>query len=229
VACRYDALSIVGRPMGVEAILDEVERDKPFYMNSGGGMTLSGGEPTANPHFSEILLKGAHDRGIHTCLDTNGFCSSQVLERLMKHVDIVLFDLKHLDSIRHIEKTGVGNELILSNLKRLAESGIEIWVRIPVIPDFNDSLTYHRRVARFLASMKQNRIRVDLLPYHNWCQDKYAWLGIDWHYKDVEALDPSFLDIHIDLYRERGLKATVGGSGFEENDVVSRSYEGNCR
>jgi pyruvate formate lyase activating enzyme len=226
-ACRYDALSIAGRPMSVAEILDEVERDKPFYANSGGGMTLSGGEPTAKPQFSELLLKGARERGIHTCLDTNGFCSFQILERLAREVDIVLFDLKHLDNDRHAEKTGVGNELILSNLHHLADAGIEIWVRIPVVPDFNDTLDFHRRTAWFLSSLKHACMRVDLLPYHNWCQDKYSWLDIDWEYRDVEAIDPSFLDIHADLYRERGLKTTVGGSGFEEVNAAFKDCEDN--
>ena len=220
-ACRYDALQVVGKPMTVDEILAEVERDMPFYKNSGGGMTLSGGEPTANALFSATLLKAAHARGIHTCLDSNGHCDYQVLDDLLPYVDIVLFDLKHLDPVLHMQKTGVSNERLLSNLARLAKTGREIWVRIPVIPDFNDSLDIHQRFSHFLANLPGPIQRVDLLPYHNWCQDKYAWLGIDWEYKDIEALDPSFLEVQADLYREKGLRTTIGGSGFEATEAVS--------
>ena len=219
-ACRYDALQVVGKPMSASEILDEVERDRPFYDNSGGGMTLSGGEPTAHPAFSRELLAGARERGLHTCLDTNGFCGFEVLEELCGLADIVLFDLKHLDPVRHFEKTGARNEQILDNLMRLSRVHPGIWIRIPVIPDFNDDFAFHRRAAAFIASLGGSVGRVDLLPYHNWCQDKYDWLGTDWAYRDVEALDPSFLELHAGIYRETGLGVTIGGSGFEETQTA---------
>lgn len=219
-ACRFDALQVTGRAMSAEEILDEVERDRPFYDNSGGGMTLSGGEPTAHPEFSAALLSGARVRGLHTCIDTNGHCDFEVLMELSSLSDIVLYDLKHLDPIRHQEKTGVRNERILDNLTRLSRIHPEIWIRIPVVPDHNDDFAFHRKAADFIASLGEAVGRIDLLPYHNWCQDKYGWLGIDWVYRDVEALDPSFLEIHAGIYREKGLRVTIGGSGFEEADTT---------
>jgi pyruvate formate lyase activating enzyme len=221
-ACRYDALQVVGKPIGVDEVLEEVERDRPFYNNSGGGMTLSGGEPTLHSGFSLDLLQGAKDRSIHTCLDTNGHCDFSILKRLIEHTDIVLYDLKHLDPKKHLEKTGSVNDLVLKNLALLSATGIEIWVRIPVVPGFNDSLNSHREAAAFLTSLPGQVQRVDLLPFHNWCQDKYSWLGIDWVYREVEALDPSFLEIHADFYRQKGFKTTVGGSGFEETGTALR-------
>lgn len=220
-ACSYDALEIVGRPMTVKEILDEVEKDRPFYENSGGGMTLSGGEPTAHADFSEKLLKEARRRGIHTCLDTNGFCPWEVFERLIPDVDVVLYDIKHLDPAKHEEMTGAGNEIILANLERLLSAGAQVWVRVPVIPGFNDDMAFHQELARFLLDLPRRVCRVDLLPYHNWCQDKYGWLGIDWEMKEIESADPGFLEIFADIYREEGLKATVGGSGFEEAGSAS--------
>ncbi len=216
-ACRYEALSVVGKPMSVDEILDEVEKDRPFYDNSGGGMTLSGGEPTFHADFSVVLLKNAKIRGFHTCLDTNGFCDWDTFARVVEHADLVLFDIKHLDPLQHREKTGVDNRRILENLTRLSTTDKEIWVRIPVIPGFNDSMAFHKQASDFLAQLPGNISRVDLLPFHNWCQDKYAWLGMDWSMKEIEATDPSFLEIPADLYIEKGLQATVGGSGFEEN------------
>jgi len=215
-ACLYEALQIVGKPMSVEEILEEVWRDKPFYDNSGGGMTLSGGEPAAHPEFTQSLLRQAKGMGLHTCLDTNGFCEWAVLEQMARYTDIVLFDLKHLDPEIHCRKTGVDNAPILKNLALLAKTGREIWVRIPVVPDFNDAIGFHTRAAEFLSALPGRIARVDLLPFHNWCQDKYGWLGLEWDLREVDSLDPVFLEIPAEIYRERGLAVTIGGSGFEE-------------
>jgi pyruvate formate lyase activating enzyme len=216
-ACPYGALIIVGKPLSIKEILDEVIQDKPFYDNSGGGMTLSGGEPTAHPEFANKLLSGARERGLHTCIDTNGFSDWRVLNRLIEQVDVVLFDLKHLDDRMHKQGTGVGNEIILKNLTLLSESGREIWIRIPVIPGFNDSMAFHTAASTYIAGLPRKVSRVDLIPFHNYCQDKYNWLGIDWELKDMEPIEPSFLEIPADLYREKGFFTTIGGSGFEKN------------
>lgn len=214
-ACRYEALSIAGSLMSVDEILDEVDKDRLFYENSGGGMTLSGGEPTYHADFSIRLLKSAKSRGLHTCLDTNGFCEWATLTRVAENADIVLYDLKHLDPVMHKKKTGVDNKKILKNLSLLSETGLEIWVRIPVIPGFNDTIDFHTQASEFLSQLPGKISRVDLLPFHNWCQDKYGWLGIDWPMKAIDAMDSSFLDIPADLYRDKGLYPTIGGSGFE--------------
>ncbi|MEW6439297.1 MAG: glycyl-radical enzyme activating protein [bacterium] len=214
-ACLYGALEIAGKPMTVSEVIDEVERDKPFYDNSGGGMTLSGGEPTFHAEFSRELLREARARGIHVCLDTNGCCEWDVLAELAEATDVVLFDLKHLDSGMHKEKTGAGNEAILRNLGLLAGAGKPVWVRIPVVPGYNDSLAFHERASGFLAGLGGAVQRIDLLPFHNWCQDKYGWLGLDWDLKETEALESTFVEVLLEPYREKGLQATVGGSGFE--------------
>ena len=214
-ACHYGALEAVGKPMRIEEILDEVEKDRLFYDNSGGGLTLSGGEPSFYADFSSRLLKAAGLRGIHTCLDTNGFCKWPVLESITAYADVVLFDLKHIDPEPHREMTGVDNALILSNLSRLSQTGKESWVRIPVVPGFNDSAECHNRMALFLSGLPGSISRVDLLPYHNWCQDKYDWLGIDWPMAAYEAVAPFLLETTADIYRAYGFPTTVGGSGFE--------------
>lgn len=219
-ACRYDALSITGIPMSPAKILDEVEKDRPFYDNSGGGMTLSGGEPTLHADFSIRLLTMVKQKGIHTCLDTNGFCDWNIFQRIIENVDIVLFDLKHIDPERHKEKTNVENSIILKNLERLSKTNKEIWIRIPVIPGFNDSIDFHNRASEFITNLSGNISRIDLLPYHNWCQDKYGWLGIDWLMKEMEATEPSFLEIPADIYRKKGFATTVGGSGFEPPNII---------
>ena len=222
-ACRYGALEIVGTRMSVDEILDEVERDRPFYDNSGGGLTISGGEPTAHPEFLGQLIEGARNRGLHICLDTNGYCQWNVLEAFVRSVDVVLYDLKHLDSANHAEMVGVGNELVLENLTRILGIGQEIWIRQPIVPDYNDTWEYHLRAAEFLDLLPGRIQRIDLLPFHNWCQDKYSWLGLDWPLRTIEAMDPSIVELLAEAYEARGFVTTVGGSGFEES-VVGGSY-----
>ena len=214
-ACTHGGLMVVGQPMSVAEILDEVERDREFYENSGGGLTLSGGEPTIHLEFAIGLLREAKRRALHVCLDTSGMCNWESLRALAELSDIVLFDVKHLDSAVHKEATGAGNETILRNLSLLAKETTEIWVRIPVIPKFNDSMEFHTRASEYLATLGIGITRVDLLPFHNWCEDKYGWLGRKWPLGDLEALEPGFLEVFAELYRSKGFAATVGGSGFE--------------
>jgi len=210
-ACFYGALVRVGEPKSVQEILDEVERDMPFYLNSGGGMTVTGGEPTAFPEFTLELLRGAKERGIHTCLDTSGFCEWEILDTLRPYVDIFLYDIKCMSAKQHVMRTGVNNSPILANLRRLVEVKAEVIVRIPVIPGFNDSPEHMERVADFLEDLGPSIIRVDLLPFHNWCQDKYRWLGREWEYRDVESLAASEVSDLQDILEERGLATTIGG------------------
>ena len=213
--CPTGALEVIGQHYTVEEVLDEVELDMPFYENSGGGMNISGGEPTVHPEYTARLLQGARSRGISSCLDTNGNCKWEVLEPLLEYVDVVLYDLKHIDSAEHKRLTGVGNELILDNLKKLSEMGQPVWLRIVVIPDYSDSLDYHEKVAAFLKTLPHPPERIDLLPFHNWCESKYRQLGIRWSFADTLAMDPSMLRPAIEIYRDAGLEATIGGSGFE--------------
>jgi pyruvate formate lyase activating enzyme len=218
-ACPYKALSVTGTHMTADEIIDEVLKDKPFYDNSGGGMTLSGGEPTFHPEFSNKLLKAARNIGLNNCIDTNGYCDWEVLNSLAEHTDIVLFNLKHIDPELHKKGTGVSNEIIIRNLSLLVKTGIEIWIRIPVIPGYNDSMDFHKAASEFLYSLPRKVARVDLIPFHNYCQDKYNWLGIEWQLKNEEAIEPSFLEIHADFYREKGFATTIGGSGFENTAI----------
>ncbi len=209
--CPYEALSVAGKYVTVAEVIDEVERDALFYANSGGGMTVSGGEPTVQPGFVRELLKQARGKGIHTCLDTSGHCSWDVLEDLMEYVDMFLYDLKHLDPAEHKRKTGVGNELILENLKKLSAAKKDIRIRIPLIPGYNDHPEYMKSVALFLKDLPYPVNGIDLLPFHNWCQDKYRWLGIKWSLEDLEATDPAEVEPLKDLLDAYGFNTTIGG------------------
>ncbi len=210
-ACIYGALIKVGESKTVEEVLDEVERDIPFYTNSGGGMTVTGGEPTASPEFTMDLLKGAKERGINTCLDTSGFCAWEILDAMRPYVDVFLYDIKCLSGKQHVLRTGVNNSPILANLRNLAAAGEEIIVRLPIIPGFNDSVEHMQEVAALLESLKPAVIQVDILPFHNWCQDKYRWLGMDWEYNDAASMVAGDVDDLLDVLEDRGLNVTIGG------------------
>jgi pyruvate formate lyase activating enzyme len=209
--CPYGALSKVGDPLTIEQILKEVERDFPFYLNSGGGMTVTGGEPTSQPEFVTELLKEGKKKGLHICLDTSGYCPWVVLEGMLPYVDIFLYDLKHLDPVEHQRMTGVTNEVILENLKKLSLTGKDIRIRIPVIPEYNDSYEHIEKVAEFLKKLPRPVQGVDLLPYHNWCQEKYRWLGVKWDLEEVESLDPEEVEPLKEILEDSDIKATIGG------------------
>ena len=144
-----------------------------------------------------------------------------ILAARLPMTDIVLFDLKHLDPERHKAGTGVDNRLILENLEKLSAAGADVWVRIPVVPGYNDDPAFHKAAARFLAGLPHPPARIDLLPFHNWCESKYDWLGLDWPLKTTEAMAPFFLEMPAEVYRDLGLNVTIGGSGFEEAAVRS--------
>ncbi|MEZ0395426.1 MAG: glycyl-radical enzyme activating protein [Anaerolineales bacterium] len=177
--CPTEALEIVGREMSVEQVLEAIERDRPFYEQSGGGVTFTGGEPLAQPEFLRLLLQACRTGGLHTALDTCGYAPWPVLDAIHPLVDLFLYDLKLMDAARHRAWTGVSNEDILSNLRRLSELGPKILVRLPLVPGVNDDGDNLRATGKFLASLPHVP-PVELLAYHNIAEAKYAGLGLDY-------------------------------------------------
>jgi pyruvate formate lyase activating enzyme len=175
-ACVYDALRLVGKRVTVEDLVVEVEKDRIFYEQSGGGVTFSGGEPLLQPVFLSELIDQLKTRGFHLALDTSGLAAWEVLGRTARKCDLILYDLKIMDDAKHKEYTGVSNRLILDNLKRLASLGKDIWVRIPFVPGVNDDERNIRRTADFLRPLS-NIKRVSILPYHKGGCEKYKNLG----------------------------------------------------
>ena len=174
-ACTAEAREIVGREMSVDQVMAEIERDVPFYDESGGGVTFSGGEPLAQPDFLLALLRACREKEIHTALDTCGFAPWEVLDGVREHVDLFLYDLKVMDDARHRTMTGVSNARILENLRALSQAGHEIVLRVPIIPGVNDDQEDVRQIGQFAASLPDLR-RVDLLPYHQTAAQKYERL-----------------------------------------------------
>ena len=204
-ACLSDAMQIVGREMSVDDVIAEVERDRIFYEQSGGGVTLSGGDPLVQSDFAEALIEACRYRGIHAAVDTAGLSANGVLDRLEAKADLVLFDLKCMDEARHREFTGVSNVPILDNLKRLAAGGIEIWVRIPLVRGVNDDDDNIGRTIAFLRSLRTIR-RVGILPYHSGGLEKARRIGRGSQFRKFEAPAEE---------RIAGIEAAFLEAGFE--------------
>lgn len=184
--CFSGALELVGREVSVDEVLEEVVKDKVFHENSEGGLTISGGEPLAQPEFTKELFKKAKEKGIHTALDTSGFAAWSVIEEVLEYVDLVLFDIKQMDSRKHKEYTGVPNELILENLRKLDATGKPIWVRIPLIPGLNDDEINFGQIGKVLSEIKHLE-RVDILRYHKLAESKYEHTGQVYRLKGLDT------------------------------------------
>ena len=168
---------IIGRDVTVAEMIAEVEKDRPYYYRSGGGMTLSGGECLCQPEFSRDLLRAAKERGLGTAIESMACAPYERIEALLPYLDLYLMDIKHTNPAKHKEFTGRSNELMMENARKVALSGqTELIIRVPVIPTFNDTVEEIRGIASFadtLPGVKQ----LHLLPYHRLGQDKYTGLG----------------------------------------------------
>ena len=170
------ATKTVGRDVTVRELMHELEKDRMYYQRSGGGITLSGGEAMAQPDFAEALLRACHDYGFNTAIETTAFAEREVVARLLPHIDHVMMDIKHMDSVKHRAFTGQPNERILENAKYIATHAKHMVIRVPVVPTFNDTPAEIAAIARFAESLPEVH-ELHLLPYHRLGQDKYAGLG----------------------------------------------------
>ena len=200
--CFAQAREVMGRAMDVDAVLAQVERDLPFYEESGGGVTFSGGEPLAQPEFLADLLRGARARGIHTALDTCGYAPWDTLDGLRTDVDLFLYDLKLVDEERHRSVTGVANTVILDNLERLADRGHHIVLRLPLVPGINDDEANLRAIGLLAGRLGVERVVV--LPFHRLGRDKYARLGRADELSDIAIPTDAQVARALDVLRGAG-------------------------
>jgi len=186
-ACPSKALTLFGEYITVPDVIRIVEEDGSFYARSGGGLTLSGGEPISQPEFSTNVLSTARSRGIDTAVETTGFCEWDAVRSVCEHANQVFFDVKSMDSEKHRAGTGVSNELILENLVRLRKEfrKLRITVRTPVVPGFNDSREDIAAIADFLSRLPIP-VQYELLPYHGFGEPKYQQLGRKYLLGDVK-------------------------------------------
>jgi len=207
-ACIYDSLNQCGREMTVKEVLEEVLSDKAFYKNSGGGMTVSGGEALSQSEFVTDLLGAAKDAGLHTALDTTGYAPWDKLEGTIPFVDLILWDIKHLDSHEHKWGTGQENEVILENLKKASGLAKPIWLRMPLIKDFNDSEAHIRKVIALGKEIRAEKI--SLLPYHEGGKTKCEQMGRDYPFPEGESPTDEEIERLKDTIEKEGLKVTIG-------------------
>jgi pyruvate formate lyase activating enzyme len=210
--CPNEARSLMGKEMTAQEVFQNVKGDEIFYKRSNGGVTLTGGEPLFQPDFSKNILSLCRQAGIHTAIETCGYADWETFQDVLQHTDLVLFDLKHMNSEKHREYTGVPNNLILENVQKIYhELGIPIWARIPVIPGYNDSIRDIHAIAKFVATELDKSVPVHFLAYHRLGESKYERL--DKEGKDLSIIPPT--DGHMlevqKIAASYGLKTHIGG------------------
>jgi pyruvate formate lyase activating enzyme len=181
--CSHNAREISGRDITIEEAVNIAKRDQIFYKKSGGGVTVSGGEACLQWEFTRDFFKGSADLGIHTALDTCGFVRTDILEEVLKFTTLVLYDFKLADKDLHRKYTGADVGLVLENAKHISRLKVPMWLRIPIIPGYTDSLENIRSLADIVKDLDAVE-RIDLLPYHRLGESKYKGLGIEYPLKE---------------------------------------------
>ncbi|MGB9906251.1 MAG: glycyl-radical enzyme activating protein [Candidatus Saccharicenans sp.] len=209
-ACQREAIAIVGREMSVEEIVAEAEKERVFFEQSGGGVTLTGGEPLAQPALAEALMDGLRRRGLQVALDTSGYAPREIFLRLAEKADLILFDLKLMDEKKHQQYTGVSNRPILENLKALETVGRPVWVRFPLIPGVNADDQNLEAMAEFLSALKTVQ-QLSVLPYHKGGVEKFRRLGREAEFAVFEPPSPEQVEKVIGFFRKKGFQVKRGG------------------
>jgi pyruvate formate lyase activating enzyme len=209
-ACVHGARRMTGRTYTAQDLLDEIVRDLPFYEESGGGVTFSGGEPLMQGEFLKACLRGCRERGMHTAVDTCGYADSGLLLEVADLTDLFLFDVKLMDDARHRELTGVPLGPIVENLRALNSSGAMIWIRFPLIPGITDSRADVEEIGRLTTSLESVRV-VHILPFHRTASDKYARIERTWDHSDLEPASREAIENAATILTGFGLEVRIGG------------------
>jgi len=208
-ACQYGALEKIGTEVTTEEIIKKIEIDRPFYDRSNGGVTISGGEPLFQADFTSELFRICRERNIHTCLDTCGYAEEKYVKQVLKHVDLVLFDIKHMDPIKHKRWTGVSNDIIFKNLKLIARER-EVRISLPLIPNANDDCDNIKKTIEHTASLGIKYI--DVMPLHKLGQSKYEFLCLKSPFPNYNEISDEKLEEIMEFIGSSGLTATKGRS-----------------
>ena len=222
--CPSTALHMFGELWLLEDLYHEIQKEKVYYTQSHGGITVSGGEPTLQSDFILDFLKKCKENGISTALDTCGYASKKIYEKLLPHVDLVLLDIKEINSDKHKEYTGVPNDLILENAiwisNYVKDNSKKLWVRTPIIPNYTATEENIKGIGEFIANKLHNiPERWDLLSFNNLCTAKYERLDMDWPLKDFSLMTKGEMDDFVELAKKVGVKnAQWSGLTKKEND-----------
>lgn len=210
--CPNEARNLMGRRITASEVFQDVQLDSIFYERSGGGVTLSGGDPLAQLPFSIYILRLCKDAGIHTAVETCGYAKWNKIKQLLTWTDLVLYDFKHMDRVEHKRCTGVANDVILENARRIHhELSIPLIGRVPVIPGYNDSIENMKATARFIATELDRSIKVHLLPYHKMGEVKYERLEKQDHSFHIDPPTDEQMATLREIFESFGLTVMIGG------------------
>ncbi|MFZ0450198.1 MAG: glycyl-radical enzyme activating protein [Desulfatiglandaceae bacterium] len=210
VVCPAEAREFVGITEETSRVLALIEKDIPFFDESGGGVTFSGGEPLLQPEFLLQLLEACGNKGIHRTVDTSGYADTDTLMAVAEKTDLFLFDLKLMDPEKHRCFTGVSNKRILSNLIHLGTKGVPLSIRIPLIPGINDDERNIEQTRVFIEKLPNIR-DIHILPYHDSARNKYDKLGLNYPFSGLETPDESHMGSISERFEKAGLVIKIGG------------------
>jgi pyruvate formate lyase activating enzyme len=209
--CPSTALNMLGKLWNLEDLFYEIEKDKVYYTKSQGGVTVSGGEPTQQPDFVKDFLRKCKENGISTALDTCGYSSKKVYEQILPFTDLVLLDIKHIDSDKHKDYTGVSNEIILENAiwisNNLKKNSKKMWIRTPIIPKYTALDENIKGIGEFIVNKLNNfPERWDILSFNNLCASKYERLDMEWLMKDEPLMKEEEMEHFFKIAEATGVK-----------------------
>ena len=207
---KFKGKNHIGWETTSEQLLLEVEKDRPFYEQSNGGITFTGGEPLMQSDFLVETAKLFKQNNLHLCLDTTGFSSPKIFQEVSQYIDLFLFDLKHLDDEAHKKHTGVSNKSILRNLEYLVENKKEVHIRFPLIPTINDQTAHLKNVANYLSRLKHIK-NISILPYHKIAQGKYKQLNFTNKMTGIKEPSENEVSDVKSLFEKYGFNVKIGG------------------
>ena len=213
--CPSGALEMMGKDVSVDEAVKEVLKDKSYFEKSGGGVTLSGGEPAMQPDFAEAFFKKIKENGIHTALDTCGFGTPSAYEKILPYTDLILYDIKEIDPEKHRQFTGNSNEKVLENLKLVSKCmninhmPKELWIRTPIIPDATDTEENLLGIGKFIYENELHPTRWELCAFNNLCNDKYLRLGIPWLFEKHELMAAEKMEQFLKTAKTSGVDKQI--------------------
>lgn len=208
--CPTGALTKSGNIHSVKEVLDEVTKDSVHFRRSGGGVTLSGGEPLSQPDYALSLILGAKERGLHTAMETTGVAPVEVLHRVIPHLDLVLLDIKSFYSQPMEEQVGTKSEVVLKNALIINRLAKELVIRVPVIPGFNADENSVKAIASFVTHLNKVQ-KIHLLPYHNYGQNKYSLLGKEYEISALNSPSKNEMEKYKSIVELFGFICQIGG------------------
>ncbi|NOY50734.1 MAG: glycyl-radical enzyme activating protein [Chlorobi bacterium] len=210
-ACPTKAIEMSGIKYSLTRLMEKIEKERPFFESSGGGVTLSGGEPLMHSELAIPLLKELGKRKIHRCLDTTGFARRELFEKFVENTDLFLFDLKLVDRGKHLKFTGRDNKIIISNLKYLSKINKEIIIRIPFIKGVNNSIKDINEMAALITSLPNKPLEIDILPYHDIAKIKYQKLGDNYDEGKMSSPDETDMKNLETIFDSKNIEFSIGG------------------